>query len=465
MFMHVKEMSRIDNCVFVMEFTRVIRSKWLVLVGLAFVTFHCPLFPVHAQSPVFDIIRQKPVYASCNYSVYPDTVPDRLSPPPAGKKPFYISHYGRHGSRYINKRNGYEIPYKMMEQAAGVDELTATGKRVLQEMNVILEASENRWGDLTSIGWRQQQQIARRMITRFPEVFADTASVTAISTVVPRCIVSMEAALIELVQHNPQLNIRMGASRSTQWYMNHQDTLLRSSKLTPQAQKAYNAYTATRVGNSRLMELLFKNPDIVKELVDEAFFNYYLMKMGLFQQNTYLYRNTYLTDLFTTDDLYRMWQIDNALWYLQYGFCPLNGGDYPYSQRHLLRQLIADADSCFRMERPGAQLRFGHETVLLPLVCLIGINGFDLQTSNLDDIEAHGWWSSSVFPMAANLQFVFYRSSPRDKDILFKVLLNEQEATLPIRTRCAPYYRWSDFRRYCLQKLDRYDKRRNKKNN
>ena len=121
-----------------------------------------------------------------------------------------------------------------------------------------------------------------------------------------------------------------------------------------------------------------------------------------------------------------------------------------------MRQLIADADSCIQLDKPGAQLRFGHETVLLPLVCLIGVNGYDLATDNLDELEAKGWWCSSVFPMASNLQFIFYRSNIKDKDILFKVLLNEEEATLPIQTDCAPYYHWSDFRQYCLDKLAAY---------
>ncbi len=411
---------------------------------------------------VLDIIRQSPGYASCNYDVYPDSIPDKLTAAPHGKKPFYISHYGRHGSRYINRRSGYEIPYKMIVQANGVDELTAMGKRVFSEMNFILNDSEDRWGDLTTLGKIQQLQIARRMIDRFPEVFADSANVSAISTVVPRCMMSMESFLIGLTQQNPRLRITMDASRRTQGYMNYQDPLLRINKMTPKAQKAYDAYIASRVGNSRLMEMLFKNPDIVKELVDETFFSYYLMKMGLFQLNTHLNQNTFLTDLFTAEDLYRMWQIDNVLWYVRYGFCPLNGGDYPYTQRHLLRQIIADADSCLRLDTPGAQLRFGHDTVLLPLVCLLGINGYDLQTNNLEEIETRGWWSSSVFPMGSNVQFIFYRSSPRDKDVLFKVLLNEQEARLPIRTDCAPYYHWRDFRRHYLKKLDQYEKRRNR---
>ncbi|MBR0188085.1 MAG: histidine-type phosphatase [Prevotella sp.] len=408
-----------------------------------------------AQS-VIDLIKQRPSYASCNYDVYPDSITAKLTPAPAGKKPFYISHYGRHGSRYISNRSGFDTPYFMMLHADSLDELTPTGQQVLRHMNNIMRNTEGRWGELTGYGKQQMQKIGRRMAERFPEVFHPGANVTCISTVVPRCIESMGSAAMEMLQVCPQLHITMQASKRTQWYMNYQDKKLRRNYMTPEAQKALDAYTATRMGNTRLMELIFKNPDIAEEFVNQEDFSYYLMKMGLFQLNTNFNRNTNLIGLFNTNDLYRMWQVDNAYWYLQHGACKLNGGNQPYTQRHLLKKMIADADSCIKLPDPGAQLRFGHETVLLPLVCLIGVNGFDFSTDNLDELESHGWWCSSVFPMAGNLQFIFYRSNPKDKDVLVKVLLNEVEATLPISTDCAPYYHWSDFRQYCLNKLAAY---------
>ena len=410
-----------------------------------------------AQS-VIDLIKQRPSYASCNYDVYPDSITAKLTPAPAGKKPFYISHYGRHGSRYISNRSGFDTPYFMMLHADSLDELTPTGQQVLRHMNNIMRNTEGRWGELTGYGKQQMQKIGRRMAERFPEVFHPGANVTCISTVVPRCIESMGSAAMEMLQVCPQLHITMQASKRTQWYMNYQDKKLRRNYMTPEAQKALDAYTATRMGNTRLMELIFKNPDIAEEFVNQEDFSYYLMKMGLFQLNTNFNRNTNLIGLFNTNDLYRMWQVDNAYWYLQHGACKLNGGNQPYTQRHLLKKMIADADSCIKLPDPGAQLRFGHETVLLPLVCLIGVNGFDFSTDNLDELESHGWWCSSVFPMASNLQFIFYRSNPKDKDVLVKVLLNEVEATLPISTDCAPYYHWSDFRQYCLNKLAAYKK-------
>ena len=403
---------------------KIMKQRYLIVTLL---TVCCALGMIPsawAQSKVKELIRKSPSYASCNYYIYPDSITSALTPSPEGKKPFYISHYGRHGSRYISSRSGYDIPYVMMQQADSLDELTPEGQKVLQEMNLVMRNTENRWGELTGFGKKQMQQIGQRMAERFPEVLCPGATVTGISTTVPRCIESMGACLMQMLQVCPH----------------------------------YELYTDPRMGNTRLMELIFKNPDIVKEVVDEGQFSYYLMKMGLFQLNINYNQSTYLMTLFDTDDLYLMWQIDNALWYIQHGACKLNGGSQPYSQRYLLRQLIADADSCIRLDHPGAQLRFGHETVILPLVCLIGVNGFDLETDNLDELEEKGWWCSSVFPMGCNLQFIFYRSHPKDPDVLFKVLLNEEEATLPLQPVSGPYYRWADFRHYCLDKLSKYQK-------
>jgi len=50
--------------------------------------------------------------------------------------------------------------------------------------------------------------------------------------------------------------------------------------------------------------------------------------------------------------------------------------------------------------------------------------------------------------MASNIQLIFYRSKKSADEILIKCLLNGEEATLPVPTTQAPYYRWSDFKDY-----------------
>ena len=59
--------------------------------------------------------------------------------------------------------------------------------------------------------------------------------------------------------------------------------------------------------------------------------------------------------------------------------------------------------------------------------------------------------------MGCNVQLVFYKpegQSPEGADILVKVLLNEDEATLPVKTDRASYYHWRDVRAYCLQLME-----------
>ena len=167
-----------------------------------------------------------------------------------------------------------------------------------------------------------------------------------------------------------------------------------------------------------------------------------------------------LYDLYTDAELYENWRKDNVFWYLGFGFAPTNGGKMPFGQRFLLRNIIEKADSCLKLDRPGVTLRYGHDTALLPLVCLLGINDFDLSTDDLDQVERRGWADYKIIPMAGNLQFIFYRNGIHDKDILVKVLLNENEATLPLKTDVAPYYHWEDFRDYYLQRITAYDEER-----
>ena len=74
----------------------------------------------------------------------------------------------------------------------------------------------------------------------------------------------------------------------------------------------------------------------------------------------------------------------------------------------------------------------------------------------MEKLEKKGWINYRIFPMAANIQFIFYREGPDDDDVIFKVLLNENEATLPLKTNIAPYYRWKDFRKYYLDKINSF---------
>jgi hypothetical protein len=287
-------------------------------------------------------------------------------------------------------------------------------------------------------------------------VFDGDVCIDAKSTVVIRCILSMENALMQLVMMNPRLRIRHDASHHDMYYMNLRDTALKSQRTDSVINEKYKAFARKYDHSQHLMSKLFSDEDYVKKEVDVKQLSADIFTLASNIQSLEARKKVTLYDLYSDKELYDNWKVQNANWYIYYGGYKLNGGTQPYSQRNLLRRIIEEADSCIQLERPGATLRFGHETMVLPLTCLLELDNYGLQTDNLESLEHKGWINYRVFPMGANVQFVFYRKDLQDKDVLVKVLLNENEATLPIKTDDAPYYKWSDVRDYYLKKLDAY---------
>ena len=394
--------------------------------------------------------------AGSNYYAYPEPK-DPLTPAPHGKKPFYISHYGRHGSRYLIHYREYDYPYATLKYANERGKLSESGKKVLREVSLLCEEAENRLGELTPLGAKQHRRIVNRMYQRFPEVFKGDVCIDAKSTVVIRCIISMQNALQKMMSLNPRLRITSDASEHDMYYMNFQDLPLAKKRWSKEANDAYVAYCKKHARHEEPMLRLFNDSAFVWNNINLYRLNIDIFKIASSVQGTKCAGEFSLfKDLYTDEELYQNWVQANAYWYIAFGPSPLNGGTQPFSQRNLLRKIIAEADSCISLPKPGATLRFGHETIVLPLTCLLGLNGFDQQVADLEELESRGWINYKVFPMAANIQFIFYRKNPQDDDVLVKVLLNENEATLPITSDCAPYYHWKDFKEFYLKKLADY---------
>lgn len=415
----------------------------------------CVAFVGYAQKPS-DEIAANPRLSAMALQAYPGPKQKVLTPAPAGYKPFYISHYGRHGSRYLCNASDYTHPLNTLLRADSLGMLTATGKEVLHKIQLMEQESHNRIGELTELGALQHKQIAWRMVKRFPEVFAGKAHIDARSTVVIRCILSMENELQQMLCLNPQLRVTHDASHHDMYYMNQSDPKLEKKRANEATRKALADWTTRNIDPTRIMNKLFTDSLYWRHKVDGKQLEKQLFDLAGALQSTELGKSISLYNLFNAHELWKLWEQDNMMWYTLFGSCPLNGGVGPYSQRNLLRNIIHTADSIIARGENGATLRFGHDTMVVPLTCLLGINGYDMQVSDFDKLADSGWVSYRIVPMAANIQFIFYRRNAADKQVLFKVLLNENEATLPLKAVSGPYYRWSDFRSHYLQKLAQY---------
>lgn len=96
------------------------------------------------------------------YYAYPVTE-SRNTPAPKGYQPFYVSHYGRHGSRYLISDNDYKQVADKLHEADRAGALTPLGRDVMQCVDSVIKETHLRAGDLSPLGVRQHRGIAERM--------------------------------------------------------------------------------------------------------------------------------------------------------------------------------------------------------------------------------------------------------------------------------------------------------------
>ena len=377
-----------------------------------------------------------------------------LTPAPKGYEPFYMSHYGRHGSRWLIGEGDYTTPLNILRDAHQAGKLTAEGEAVLKKLEDFFPTTVKRLGELTTVGERQHHGIGSRLARNFPEIFkAKNVPIDARSTVVIRCILSMEAECEELAAANPTARIHNDVSESLQYYLNQgwSDRLRQASR---ESRKVRNQYEQKYSHPERLMKLLFNDQQYVYDNIRASSLMRQLFEIAANMQSHDT--DIELYSLFTDEETYDQWRMRNIGWYLDYAAAPQTGAIMPFSQLNLLKNIIETADT---VRQTQATLRFGHEVCVMPLACLLELGQCGAQVENLDTLD-RVWRNYRIFPMACNIQLVFYRPKKGKKgDILVKALLNEREMTMPGKPVSGPYYRWDDLRQYYLERINNFEEK------
>jgi hypothetical protein len=387
-----------------------------------------------------------------DYDNYPATKP--LTPAPKGYEPYLMNHYGRHGSRWLINEHQYTGILNTLRKASEQGKLTTAGEDVMRQVDIIYQSSIKRLGDLTTVGERQHHGIGKRMAQNFPEIFKkEGLPVDARSTVVIRCILSMVAECEEIAAANPTAQFHNDVSQSLQYYLNQPRSQFLDSvrKSTRSIRHELENKLLKESHPERLMGVLFNDAQWAADSVKAANFVASLFDIAANMQSHDLGLDLY--SYFTDEEIYAQWRVRNMGWYIDYGASPLGGGVQPFCQANLLKDIIQVADTT---KHTSAVLRFGHEVCVMPLACLLELDNCGYVTDDLENLD-QVWRNYKIYPMACNVQLVFYRPVSGKGDILVKALLNEREATLPVKTRQFPYYKWKDLRQYYLKRLEWFE--------
>ena len=148
---------------------------------------------------------------------------------------------------------------------------------------------------------------------------------------------------------------------------------------------------------------------------------------------------------FTIEEYRNLWSIFNFRQYLLYSASTLSSRPAEIAAP-LLQDIVMTADSVLTGKlHIAAKFRFGHAETLMPLLALMQLPGCHYLTNYFDTV-ADEWKDFASFPMAANLQLVYFKA-PSGR-IYVRGDLNERPVNLipgkPI------YVEWNDLRSYWL---------------
>ena len=431
-------------------------------------------FSLGAQEDAVRLFTENPDRAANNMHSY-EFNPIVDTKAPKGFKPFYISHYGRHGSRYEQNSTFARAAMDAFAVLDSLDLLTGVGKAVYDGVNAVVEAHKGMEGSLSPRGAREHRMLATRMVERFPAVFKnkDRWEVNCFSSTSFRCIVSMCNFTNTLKEKTPRQELTYTSAERFMAYINPSLRVPRPGE-RPQPRQGFSAEQMARMRGtqetpkftpapgepgydfSRFLKPLFKDMDAALAAIGnpEPFVKAIYTAGGLCQDVDFLGVDIY-RKYFTPEELVYFWASGNDNIYRMWGGSLENGDVILFAIRPLMMDFIEKADAAIKPDsHRTADLRFGHDTSVLPLFALMGID--DPQNRILPYKEAHnnGWYAFFQIPMATNIQMIFYKD--KKGEILAKVLYNEKEVLIPgVTPVSGPYYRWDELKAHFLELCDK----------
>lgn len=408
-----------------------------------------------AQTGYEEAIREDPDRAAGVHHSY-EYIPSAETPAPRGYKPFYLSHYGRHGSRRSTKssaEHGFE--YMTAAHEAGI--LTPLGEELFEAVVRIHDDHVGMVGELTARGGREHRAIADRLYDRHPRIWRDKfrTRVHVQSSNIPRCLVSMANFTASLDDRAPQLLF---------------DFVTGDKYLELVAHDYYDDDAISAFGSTLMREMIQASLDIsrfmkaiftvdegrVAELVSDPLnIIYQVFLTGGIRQCTETENAEIFRRFFTIDELITLYRCYNSRIYNSMGNAAEFSANHLWAACGLLRDIVDRADTALADGSPtAADLRFGHDSGILPLAGLMDLIGPGdcVPAGRASD----SWQSYRRVPMASNLQMVFFRK--KGAEPLVKLYYNEEETLIRgLEPAQGPYYTWSALKAHFERRIAIYE--------
>ena len=400
--------------------------------------------PCKAQATT-EALKEDYLRAGCLFHSYEfDEIKD--SKAPKGFKPFYISHYGRHGSRFHTTEDVFAEALHTLKAAEAESNLTEAGRHLLEQTDSLYNMHKGMWGALAPKGVREQKELARRMAERFPEIFKGKGNkkVECYSSDIHRCIVSLAAFTGSLSAQYPELDFSYESGERASGYLRLERGYAESrAYFYPLMHKEIEKVCDW----NGMMRIIFTDPSKVKispyEMSSQIWAAWAICQCI---EDVHIDIFKY----FTQEQLFTTWKLRSLYYHNTFVRSEKFGEASAMGASPLMQDFISKADAAIASGNTAATIRFGHDSTLMPIASLLGIDEFDDIHSEADPVTEK-WDLGKKVCMASNLQLVFYRN--KAEKVLVKIMYNEKETTIPALTPYSGcYYDWTALREHMLSR-------------
>lgn len=387
----------------------------------------------------------------------------KYTPAPEGFEPVFVNYVGRHGARFLTKAGSDITLLQVLSEAEKAHALTKKGVLLKAMVIRFLSIENNNYENISLLGEEEQAGIGTRLYNNYKPAFKGRGLEVQITHKI-RTKQSADAFLrpfagqkseFALVKDSDENVLRFyDLSPAYQVFKNNLSVQLDSLEKDPRmkqtaASVCAKIFTGNFIQNGVKVTVRQKPVVIDAAAITECIYDLYSVQFSIpleMRKKGYTRDSIDFGIVLNQKELQWLNFKNGAADFLEKGA----GTDTLGIQVRIAAPLLADfLNSTENLAQKDAVLRFTHAEAISPFATLLGIRAASVPAASVYDYNRH-WKASSIIPLSANIQWIIY-SNGKEKQV--KVLLNEREVALPVKTNYYPYYRWEDIQHYYLEKL------------
>ena len=397
--------------------------------------------------------RYVPLPPALDGSMMPYDFSECTLPPnlPDSLRPIYAAYVARHGARYLSGPGKMDKVMKALEKGRNTGTLSATGEAFLSLMIKVREANEGNWGDLSPAGIMEERLLGSRLHEILPSLSESGTNIFAISSYVPRAVMTMYQLTNQLIRLNDSIEVRTDEGhqysplvccfsanaeyaayrKDGDWKHVYDDFVERHVSGAP----ARRLFTSTGMSDRELRKLTLEMYEVLKG-------------------NRAAGLPAPTTQWMSGAEYEMCWRASNLQHYLRNSITPLSTLAAKATSP-LLDRIIDDADRATAYDTPYPAVNgyFGHAETLLPLLSLMNLPGcFDLPLdyTRLED----KWKIQNITPLGANLLILIARAPSGN---LYATLQLNGRTIRPLKGH-PDVVKWTDLKDYWRQLMKEYNR-------